>query len=78
MPGVTETNLNGKGHGERRGPIERVGVDQPADVAKVAVLCSGPTGKEALPSLGTDEMIAGTAEVYNIMSGAFNENLASF
>ena len=37
VPGVTETNLDGKGHGERRGPIEWVGVDQPADVAKVAV-----------------------------------------
>ena len=51
VPGVTETNLDGKRHGERRGPIEWVGVDQPADVAKVAVLCSGPTGKEALLSL---------------------------
>ncbi|KAI6790341.1 NAD(P)-binding protein [Hortaea werneckii] len=37
VPGVTETNLDGKGHGERRGPIELVGVDQPSDVAKVAV-----------------------------------------
>ncbi|KAI7153842.1 NAD(P)-binding protein [Hortaea werneckii] len=37
VPGVTETNLDGKGHGEKRGPIELVGVDQPADVAKVAV-----------------------------------------
>lgn len=37
MPGVTETNLDGKGHGEKRGPIEWVGVDQPSDVAKVAV-----------------------------------------
>lgn len=37
VPGVTETNLDGKGHGEKRGPIEWVGVDKPADVAKVAV-----------------------------------------
>ncbi|EGP89612.1 uncharacterized protein MYCGRDRAFT_38624 [Zymoseptoria tritici IPO323] len=37
VPGVTATNLTGDGHGERRGPIDRVGVDQPADVAKVAV-----------------------------------------
>ena len=37
VPGVTETNLDGSGHGERRGLIEKVGVDQPADVAKVAV-----------------------------------------
>lgn len=37
VPGVTETNLDGKGHGEKRGPIEWVGVDQPADVAKAAV-----------------------------------------
>lgn len=37
VPGVTETNLDDKGHGERRGPIEWVGFDQPADVAKVAV-----------------------------------------
>lgn len=37
IPGVTETNLDGKGHGEQRGPIEWIGVDQPADVAKVAV-----------------------------------------
>ena len=51
VPGVPETNLNGKGHGERRGPIEWVGVDQPVDVANAAVLCSGPTGKEALMPL---------------------------
>jgi len=37
VPGVTETNLDGEGHGEKRGPIEWVGVDKPADVAKVAV-----------------------------------------
>jgi short-subunit dehydrogenase len=37
VPGVTETNLDGQGHGERRGPIEWVGVDQPDRVAKVAV-----------------------------------------
>lgn len=37
VPGVTDTNLDGEGHGEKRGPIEWVGVDQPADVAKVAV-----------------------------------------
>lgn len=37
VPGVTDTNLDGQGHGEKRGPIEWVGVDQPADVAKVAV-----------------------------------------
>lgn len=37
VPGVTETNLDGKGHGEKRGPIEWVGVDKPANVAKVAV-----------------------------------------
>jgi short-subunit dehydrogenase len=37
VPGVTETNLDGQGHGERRGPIEKIGVDQPEDVAKVAV-----------------------------------------
>lgn len=37
VPGVTETNLDDAGHGERRGPIEWVGVDQPDRVAKVAV-----------------------------------------
>jgi short-subunit dehydrogenase len=37
VPGVTNTNLDGQGHGERRGPIEKIGVDQPEDVAKVAV-----------------------------------------
>lgn len=37
IPGVTETNLDGQGHGEKRGIIEKVGVDQPEDVAKVAV-----------------------------------------
>jgi len=37
VPGVTDTNLDGEGHGEKRGPIEWVGVDKPADVAKVAV-----------------------------------------
>jgi short-subunit dehydrogenase len=37
VPGVTQTNLDGQGHGEKRGPIEKIGVDQPEDVAKVAV-----------------------------------------
>ncbi|KAK5172740.1 uncharacterized protein LTR77_002860 [Saxophila tyrrhenica] len=37
VPGVTETNLDGQGHGETRGPIDKVGIDQPADVAKAAV-----------------------------------------
>lgn len=37
VPGVTETNLDGQGHGEKRGVIEYIGVDQPTDVAKVAV-----------------------------------------
>lgn len=37
VTGVTDTNLDGQGHGEKRGAIEWVGVDQPADVAKVAV-----------------------------------------
>lgn len=37
VPGVTETNLDGQGHGERRGALDYVGIDQPAAVAKVAV-----------------------------------------
>ena len=37
VPGVTETNLDGEGRGETRGPISKVGIDQPSDVAKVAV-----------------------------------------
>jgi len=37
VPGITETNLAGDGHGEKRGPIDNVGIDQPEDVAKVAV-----------------------------------------
>jgi short-subunit dehydrogenase len=37
IPGVTQTNLDGQGHGERRGIIDKVGIDQPEDVAKVAV-----------------------------------------
>lgn len=37
IPGVTETNLDGQGHGEGRGLLDKVGIDQPEDVAKVAV-----------------------------------------
>lgn len=37
VPGITETNLDGSGNGERRGVIDFVGIDQPADVAKGAV-----------------------------------------
>lgn len=37
VPGITETNLDGKGHGETRGALDKVGIDQPEDVAKVAV-----------------------------------------
>ncbi len=37
VPGVTQTNLDGDGHGERRGLLDAVGIDQPEDVAKAAV-----------------------------------------
>lgn len=37
VPGITETNLDGQGHGERRGVIDIIGIDDPADVAKGAV-----------------------------------------
>lgn len=37
VPGVTETNLDGQGHGERRGALDWVGIADPEDVAKVAV-----------------------------------------
>jgi short-subunit dehydrogenase len=37
VPGITATNLDGQGHGETRGAIDKVGIDQPEDVAKVAV-----------------------------------------
>jgi len=37
VPGITETNLDGNGHGERRGVIDIIGIDQPEDVAKGAV-----------------------------------------
>lgn len=37
LPGITQTNLDGQGHGERRGIIDLVGIDDPADVAKGAV-----------------------------------------
>lgn len=37
VPGITETNLDGEGSGERRGVIDIVGIDDPADVAKGAV-----------------------------------------
>lgn len=37
VPGITETNLDGSGNGERRGVIDLVGIDQPVDVAKGAV-----------------------------------------
>jgi short-subunit dehydrogenase len=37
VPGVTQTNLDGERHGERRGVLDLVGIDDPADVAKGAV-----------------------------------------
>lgn len=37
VPGVTDTNLDGDGHGERRGVLDAVGIDQPENVAKAAV-----------------------------------------
>jgi short-subunit dehydrogenase len=37
VPGITETILDGRGHGERRGTLDMVGIDQPETVAKVAV-----------------------------------------
>lgn len=37
VPGITDTNLDGQGHGERRGVLDLVGIDDPADVAKGAV-----------------------------------------
>jgi len=37
VPGITDTNLDGDGHGEKRGVLDAVGIDDPADVAKGAV-----------------------------------------
>ena len=37
VPGVTDTNLDGDGHGERRGALDMVGTADPADVGKAAV-----------------------------------------
>ena len=38
VPGITSTNLDGDGHGERRGPIlDAVGIDEPETVAKAAL-----------------------------------------
>lgn len=37
VPGITETNLDGDGHGERRGMLDVVGIHQPEEVAVVAV-----------------------------------------
>ncbi|WP_183926206.1 SDR family oxidoreductase, partial [Sphingomonas sp. BK069] len=37
VPGITDTNLAGDGHGEKRGTLDLVGIDNPADVAKGAV-----------------------------------------
>jgi short-subunit dehydrogenase len=37
VPGITETNLDGQGHGERRGALDAVGIDKPETVAKAAV-----------------------------------------
>jgi short-subunit dehydrogenase len=37
VPGITDTNLDGAGHGERRGALDAVGIDQPETVAKAAV-----------------------------------------
>lgn len=37
VPGITETNLDGQGHGERRGALDAVGIDKPETVAKAAL-----------------------------------------
>lgn len=37
VPGITDTNLDGQGHGERRGALDMVGIDKPEDVARAAV-----------------------------------------
>lgn len=38
VPGITSTDLDGDGHGERRGPIlDAVGIDDPETVAKAAL-----------------------------------------
>ena len=37
VPGITSTNLDGNGHGERRGALDAVGIDQPETVAKAAI-----------------------------------------
>ena len=37
VPGVTDTDLDGDGHGERRGVLDKVGIHDPEEVAKAAV-----------------------------------------
>lgn len=37
VPGITETNLDGDGHGERRGTLDAVGIHMPREVAVAAL-----------------------------------------
>lgn len=62
VPGITETNLDGQGHGERRGVIDIIGIDQPEDVAKGAV--DVLEGNEAASVFGWNNKLFRIAQEY--------------
>ncbi|KAI8934341.1 hypothetical protein NX059_009077 [Plenodomus lindquistii] len=63
VPGITETNLAGDGHGEKRGLLDNVGIHQPEDVAKVAVDALEENAAAKIVGLANKALAAATSAV---------------
>jgi len=67
VPGVTETNLDGDGHGERRGILDAVGISQPDEVAKAAV--------DALEENAAQSIVGANNKILQMAQGLLPDSL---
>ena len=67
VPGVTETNLDGDGHGERRGMLDAVGISQPDEVAKAAV--------DALEENAAQSIVGANNKILQMAQGLLPDSL---
>ena len=74
VPGITETQLDGEGLGERRGKLDIVGRHKPEDVAAQAIDAYVANSAEQVVGLGNKILRAGVAMVPSAATAALVAN----
>lgn len=67
VPDVTDTNLDGDGHGEHRGILDAIGIDRLEDVAKTAV--------DALEENAAQSIVGGNNKLLQVGLGLLPDSL---